>query len=74
MGFESGYVLSGEVEIIIDGQPGHNFHSGETFVTTRDHFQFSENPEDVQAGAVVIGIVDADQPLAGASSPTTKAP
>jgi hypothetical protein len=59
----SGYVLSGEVEIIIDGQPGSTFRSGETFLATGDHFQVSENPEDVEARAVVTWIGDADQPL-----------
>jgi quercetin dioxygenase-like cupin family protein len=28
-GIESGYVLSGEVEIIIDGEPGRIFHPDE---------------------------------------------
>jgi quercetin dioxygenase-like cupin family protein len=62
-GIESGYVVSGEVEIIIDGQPGRIFHPGETFVTTRDHPHVSENPGDVEARAIVTWVVDADQPL-----------
>ncbi|MGH3641870.1 MAG: cupin domain-containing protein [Mycobacterium sp.] len=62
-GVESGYVLSGDVEVIIDGQPGRIFHPGETFVTTRDNPHVSLNPGDVEARAVVTWIVDADQPL-----------
>jgi quercetin dioxygenase-like cupin family protein len=62
-GIESGYVLSGAVEIIIDGQPGRIFHPGETFVTTRDHPHVSLNPGDVEARAVVTWVVDADEPV-----------
>jgi quercetin dioxygenase-like cupin family protein len=62
-GIESGYVLSGEVEIIIDGESARIFHPGETFVTTRDHPHISQNPGNVEARAVVTWVVDADQPL-----------
>lgn len=62
-GVESGYVLSGQLEIIKDGEPGHIYHPGDTFVTTRDHPHISQNPGDVEARAVVTWIVDADAPL-----------
>lgn len=62
-GVESGYVLSGEVEVVKDGEPGRIYRAGETFVTTRDHPHVSENPGDVEARAVVTWIVDAGAPL-----------
>ena len=62
-GVESGYVLSGEVEIIEDGEPARIYRAGETFVTTRNHPHISQNPGAVEARAVVTWIVDADEPL-----------
>lgn len=62
-GVESGYVLSGEVEIIKDGEPGRSYGPGETFVTTRGHPHVSRNPGTVESRAVVTWIVDVDAPL-----------
>lgn len=62
-GVESGYVLSGELEIIKDGLPPHTYGPGETFVTTRDHPHISQNAGPVEARAIVTWIVDADAPL-----------
>ena len=62
-GVESGYVLSGELEILNDGEPGRIYSAGETFVTTRDHPHISRNSGAVEARAVVTWIVDADEPL-----------
>ena len=62
-GVESGYVLSGEVEIVKDGEPGRIYRAGETLVTTRDHPHVSENPGDVEAHAVVTWVVDVGAPL-----------
>lgn len=62
-GVESGYVLSGELEIIKDGQPPHTYGPGQTFVTTRDHPHISRNTGPIEARAIVTWIVDADAPL-----------
>lgn len=62
-GVESGYVLSGEVEIIKDGELGRIYRAGETFVTTRDHPHISQNQGTVEARAIVTWIVDAGAPL-----------
>ncbi|MDG4665606.1 cupin domain-containing protein [Mycobacterium sp. 236(2023)] len=62
-GVESGYVLSGELEIIKDGEPPHTYGPGQTFVTTRDHPHISRNTGPVEARAVVTWIVDAEAPL-----------
>jgi quercetin dioxygenase-like cupin family protein len=62
-GVESGYVVSGEVEIIKDGEPGRIYRAGETFVTTRDHPHISQNQGSVEARAIVTWIVDAGAPL-----------
>ena len=56
-------MLSGEVEIVKDGEPGRIYRAGETFVTTRDHPHVSENPGDVEARAVVTWVVDVGAPL-----------
>lgn len=62
-GVESGYVLSGELEIIKDGQPPHTYGPGQTFVTTRDHPHISRNTGAVETRAIVTWIVDVDAPL-----------
>lgn len=62
-GIESGYVLDGEVEVLVDGQPGHVFRAGETFVTTRDHPHISRNPGTVESHALVTWVVDANRAL-----------
>lgn len=62
-GIESGYVLSGELEIIKDGEAARVYRAGETFVTTRDHPHVSRNRGAVEARAIVTWIVDADAPL-----------
>jgi quercetin dioxygenase-like cupin family protein len=67
-GIESGYVLDGEVEVLIDGQPGRVFRAGETFVTTRDHPHISRNPGTVESHAVVTWVIDANKPLTEAVS------
>jgi quercetin dioxygenase-like cupin family protein len=62
-GVESGYVLTGEVEVVSDGEPSKIYHPGESFVTRRDHPHVSRNPGTAEARAVVTWIVDADKPL-----------
>lgn len=62
-GVESGYVLSGELVIVKDGEPPHTYGPGETFVTTRDHPHVSQNTGQVEARAIVTWIVDADAAL-----------
>lgn len=62
-GIESGYVLSGEVEVVSDGEPSRIYRPGETFVTYREHPHVSRNPGTTEARALVTWIVDADKPL-----------
>jgi quercetin dioxygenase-like cupin family protein len=67
-GIESGYVLSGEVEIASDGESSRTYHRGETFVTHRDHPHVSRNPGTIEARALVTWVVDEDKPLSAPAS------
>jgi quercetin dioxygenase-like cupin family protein len=62
-GIESGYVLSGDVEVVSDGEPARIYHASETFVTHRDHPHVSRNAGTTDAYALVTWVVDADGPL-----------
>lgn len=62
-GIESGYVLSGDVEIVSDGEPSRIYHAGDTFVTHRDQPHVSRNAGATEASALVTWVVDADGPL-----------
>jgi quercetin dioxygenase-like cupin family protein len=62
-GIESGYVLSGEVEVVSDGEPSRIYRSGEKFIIYRDHPHISRNPGTTEASVLGIWIIDADKPL-----------
>jgi quercetin dioxygenase-like cupin family protein len=59
----SGYVLSGDVEVVSDGEPSRIYHPGDTFVTHRDHPHVSRNGGTTEAYALVTWVVDVDGPL-----------
>lgn len=62
-GIESGYVISGEVEVVSDGEPSRTYHSAEMFIAYRDYPHTSRNPGTIEARALVTWIIDADKPL-----------
>jgi quercetin dioxygenase-like cupin family protein len=62
-GIESGYVISGEVEVVSDSEPSRIYRSGEMFIAYRDYPHISRNPGTTEARALVTWIIDADKPL-----------
>jgi quercetin dioxygenase-like cupin family protein len=63
-GVEIGYVISGEVELAIDGQPARTYKAGESFTVPRDTVHAGHPVGPGPARTISTYVVDKGLPLA----------
>ena len=63
-GTESTYVLEGEVELHIDGEPPRKFHTGETFQVATGKVHGATNIGSGTAKLIAVYVVEKGKPLA----------
>jgi quercetin dioxygenase-like cupin family protein len=63
-GDEISYILEGEVELLIDGQPARTVRAGESVVIPAGTVHDAHNATDVPARLVAVYVVEKGQPLA----------
>jgi quercetin dioxygenase-like cupin family protein len=63
-GDEISYILEGEVELLIDGQPARTVRAGESVVIPAGTIHDAHNATDAPARLVAVYVVEKGQPLA----------
>ena len=63
-GIETGYVLDGEVLMIVEGQPDHTLKAGDSFVIPPGAKHDVKSIGSVPAKAISVFVVDKSKPLA----------
>lgn len=63
-GIETGYVLDGEVLMIVEGQPDRKLKAGDSFVIPPDAKHDVKSVGTVPAKAISVFVVDKSKPLA----------
>ena len=62
-GVEMGIVMRGDFEVLIDGQPPHLYHAGESFLIPREAPHDGRNPGATPTTLAITYVIDKGAPL-----------